>query len=125
MLPSGEERFRVLFERSSVGMAFVALDGTVIAVNPAACKLCGRTEQELVGSPGLEVSHPDDRGDAAGRLRQLTEGQLDEVRLERRFIRPDGTVVWAESLTQAVRAPDGTPLYLANNPGGHHRPQAG
>jgi len=112
MLPSGEERFRVLFERSSVGMAFVALDGTVIAVNPAACKLCGRTEQELVGSPGLEVSHPDDRGDAAGRLRQLTEGQLDEVRLERRFIRPDGTVVWAESLTQAVRAPDGTPLYL-------------
>ncbi len=111
MLPS-DERFRVLFERSPVGMAFVALDGTVLAVNPAACKLCGRPEQELVGSPGLEVSHPDDRADAAGRLRQLAEGQLEEVRLERRFIRPDGTVVWADSLTQAVRAPDGTPLYL-------------
>ncbi len=112
MLHSGEERFRVLFERSPVGMAFVALDGTVIAVNEAACRLCGRSEQELVGSPGLEVAHPDDRGDAAGRLHQLADGQLEEVRLERRFIRPDGSVVWAESLTQAVRAPDGTPLYL-------------
>ncbi len=111
-MPPPDERFRVLFERSPVGMAFVALDGTVLAVNPAACKLCGRSEQELVGSPGLEVGHPDDRGDAAGRLRQLAEGQLEEVRLERRFIRPDGTVVWADSLTEAVRAPDGTPLYL-------------
>ncbi len=51
-------------------------------------------------------------GDAAGRLHRLADGQLEEVRLERRFIRPDGSVVWAESLTQAVRAPDGTPLYL-------------
>jgi two-component system, cell cycle sensor histidine kinase and response regulator CckA len=93
-------------------MAFVALDGTVIAVNEAACSLCGRTEQDLVGSPGLEVVHPDEREEAADHLRQLAEGRLDEVRLERRFIRPDGTVRWAESLTQAVRAPDGTPLYL-------------
>ena len=77
MLHSGEERFRVLFERSPVGMAFVALDGTVIAVNEAACRLCGRSEQELVGSPGLEVGHPDDRGEAAGRLRQLADDQLD------------------------------------------------
>ena len=95
-----------------MGMAFVALDGTVIAVNEAACRLWGRTEQELVVSPGVEVVHPDERGDAAGRLRQLVEGELEEVRLERRFIRPDGAVIWADSLTQAVRAPDGTPLYL-------------
>jgi PAS domain S-box-containing protein len=112
MLPSGEERFRVLFERSPVGMAFVALDGTVIAVNEAACRLWGRTEQELVAPPGVEVVHPDERGGAADRLRQLVEGELEEVRLERRFIRPDGAVIWAESLTQAVRAPDGSPLYL-------------
>jgi PAS domain S-box-containing protein len=112
MLPSGEERFQVLFERSPVGMAFVALDGTVIAVNEAACRFWGRTEQELVASPGLEVVHPDERGEAADRLRQLVEGALEEVRLERRFIRPDGAVIWAESVTQAVRAPDGTPLYL-------------
>src|SRR6266511_2180149 len=111
-MPPPDERFRVLFERSPVGMAFVALDGTVLAVNPAACKLCGRSAQELVGSPGLEVGHPDDRGDAAGRLRQLAEGQLEEVRLERRFIRPDGTVVWEDSLSEAVRAPDGTLVYL-------------
>src|ERR1700680_952664 len=111
MLPSGEERFRLLFERSSVGMAFVALDGTLIAVNEAACRLWGRTQQDLVGSPGLEVVHPDEREEAADHLRQLVEGGLEEVRLERRFIRPDRAVIWAESLTQGIRAPEGSPLY--------------
>jgi two-component system cell cycle sensor histidine kinase/response regulator CckA len=112
VLPPGEERFRVLFERSPVGMVLAALDGTLIAVNPAACKLWGRREEELIGSSGGDAVHPDERHGATDRFRQLIEGTLDEVRQERRFLRPDGTVIWADSLTQLVRAPDGSPEYL-------------
>jgi two-component system, cell cycle sensor histidine kinase and response regulator CckA len=112
MLSLGDDRFGVLFETSPVGMAFASLDGTVVAVNPAACRLWGRTEDELVGSPGPQLVHPDDRDEAARGIRQLLVCGVAEVRVERRYVQPSGTVIWAEMVTQAVRAPDGAPLYL-------------
>src|SRR5262249_16418630 len=100
--PSGGERFRVLFETSPVGMALAAADGMLTAVNQAACRLWGRTEQELVGAAGLGLVHHDDREDAAGSVRQLLAGQLQEVRRELRFVRPGGDVVWADWLTRVA-----------------------
>jgi PAS domain S-box-containing protein len=112
MLPSEAELCAALYERSSAGVAFTALDGTVIAANPAACRLWGRSERDVLGSPLLAFVHSGDRDTAAARLRELAEGRLDEWRTEQRFVRPDETVVWADSSMQAVRAPDGTPLHL-------------
>jgi two-component system, cell cycle sensor histidine kinase and response regulator CckA len=110
--PSGEEPFRVLFETSPVGMALAAADGTLTAVNPAVCRLWGRAEQDLVGSPGLELVHPDDRAEVAGQLRELLAGRAGLMRREQRFVRPDGSVVWAEWLTQAAGGDGGSPRYL-------------
>jgi PAS domain S-box-containing protein len=92
-------------------MALTALDGTVVAVNGAACELYGRSAEELVGSPGIDVVHPDDRAASAVNMERLACGRVGSIRQERRFLRPDGTTVWADSSTQAVTGPDGHPLY--------------
>src|SRR5436305_2451005 len=68
------ERYRTLFEGSHVGMAFVAPDGTVLEVNPAACELWGRSAEELVGMPGTELPHPDDLAGARAGMARVTEG---------------------------------------------------
>jgi PAS domain S-box-containing protein len=109
---SGEERFRVLFETSPVGMALAAVDGTLTAVNLAACRLWGRPERELVGSPGLDLVHPDDREEAACQVRLLLAGQVEELRRERRFVRPGGSVVWAEALMRVAGGDGGPPQCL-------------
>jgi PAS domain S-box-containing protein len=112
VLDPGDHRLHVLFESSPIGAVIVSLDGTVLAVNPAACRLWGRTEDELVGSPAQGMVYPDDRDDALGSLAELLDDRVDEVRSERRYLRPDGSVTWSEAVSQVIRAADGAPLYI-------------
>ncbi len=72
----------------------------------------GRSEDELVGSAAPQVVHPHERADSLGNIAELLEGRGDEVRREGHYLRPDGTVVWPEAVTQVVRSAAGTPLYV-------------
>ena len=56
-----QERFQKLFETSMDGILLTAPDGSIFAANPAACKIFGRTEEEIlrIGRNGiLDVSDP-------------------------------------------------------------------
>src|SRR5579872_3241732 len=59
-LPADDERFRALLGSPDVGVGLTAPDGTVIAANPALCRLWGRTADEVIGHPAAEMVHPDD-----------------------------------------------------------------
>jgi len=43
-----DDRYRLLFERSQVPMAFGGVDGTLLAVNQAVCDFLGRPASEPV-----------------------------------------------------------------------------
>ena len=59
-LLESEERFRQVFEHAPFGLAATALDGTILEVNPALCRMLGYSEGELVGEHWAKVAHPDD-----------------------------------------------------------------
>src|ERR1700761_7360710 len=83
----GREAFDVLFERSTSAMLFTAFDATILAANPAACRLYGRSEEELRRTPAGDLIHPDDRDQmVANAARVVAEGR-GEARAERRFVR--------------------------------------
>jgi PAS domain S-box-containing protein len=50
-----EERFRSLYENTIDGILLTASDGSILAANPEACRLLGRTEQEIcaAGQKGI------------------------------------------------------------------------
>jgi PAS domain S-box-containing protein len=54
-LHESEARFRALWKHSIVGSLLTAPDGRVFAANPAACRLFGRTEEDIraIGRAGL------------------------------------------------------------------------
>ncbi len=89
----GHDAHRALYEHSPDGVLFTAPDGRVLAANPAACAIVGRTEVEIcaLGRQGL----CDDSDERWAQLLAVRE-QTGRVRGIARMIRGDGTRVEVE-----------------------------
>ncbi|MGB6032462.1 MAG: PAS domain S-box protein [Bacteroidota bacterium] len=110
-LRESEIRFRTAFVQTPVGMAVVAPDGQFLQVNESLCNLVGCDESELqwLGLP--EITHPDDRERFADTLRRLVEGDMTTLNLEQRYLRKDGSTIWAVLVASLVRDQNGQSQY--------------
>ncbi|WP_211235137.1 PAS domain-containing hybrid sensor histidine kinase/response regulator [Azohydromonas australica] len=108
-----EARLNSIFERAPVGLSEIAPDGRLLRVNPELARIVGRGAQALLGLTIGDVTHPDDVPrslEAAARV--LAQG--GSVTLEKRYQRPDGTLVMAQSsLTRLEPEPGSEPRLLA------------
>lgn len=59
-LRESESRFRSVVENSIEGILLTAPTGEIFAANPAACRMLGRTEEELCQAGRIGVADPDD-----------------------------------------------------------------
>jgi diguanylate cyclase (GGDEF)-like protein/PAS domain S-box-containing protein len=106
-----EQRFRTTFDQAAVGIAHVAEDGRFQLVNRKLCQILGYTREELGALTVSDVSHPDDRGVAHALRRKMRAHEIDSFSVIKRYLRKDGTSVWAEVTVSLVRAADGAPNY--------------
>jgi len=86
--------------------------GLIIKVNQALLSMLGYSEQELLQMSGLELSYPEDRELASVPIMELLDGKRETFRMESRFVRKDGQVVWVRQTISAVHGSEGKPLYL-------------
>jgi PAS domain-containing protein len=56
-------RFEGMFMDAAIGMALTDAEGRWVRANPALTTMLGYREDELMGRPFTEITHPDDRGD--------------------------------------------------------------
>jgi diguanylate cyclase (GGDEF)-like protein/PAS domain S-box-containing protein len=103
-------RFEAGFEQGGIGAGILTLDGIPMRVNAAACALLGRPAEQLIGQSFAEYTHPDDPPLGAAVSAWMASGH-DTYADERRYIRPDGTVVWASLHLTLVRDELGEPEY--------------
>ena len=99
--------FDVAFDHAPIGMAIIGADGRFVRVNDALCGMLGRRRGELVGVRDNELTHPDDRERDVELAWRILRGELDSVQLEKRFLRPDGEVVWVIANMTYLRDDDG------------------
>ncbi|MGZ4152190.1 MAG: PAS domain S-box protein, partial [Actinomycetota bacterium] len=96
-----EARFRTVFESSAIGMALVASDGRIVEANAAFAQMLGYDVDELRDRPYAEITHPDDLATDLALAGELFDGSRTSYRLEKRYVRRDGEVVWGR-LTGSV-----------------------
>ncbi len=97
------------FTSSSIGMGLLELDGRWTEVNPALCRMLARSPEELIGHSLLEVTHPEDLDTSAARTERLADGSGTEQTFEKRYLRGDGTVLWARVTSAVAFDDDGRP----------------
>jgi PAS domain S-box-containing protein len=110
-LRASETRFRNTFELAGSGMAHIGMDRRFIRVNRRLCEILGYPEQELLGLTGRQISHPDDLDVINEQRPRLYAGEIDAVRVEKRYLRKDGSVVWVHFSMTVERDAQGRPLY--------------
>jgi diguanylate cyclase (GGDEF)-like protein/PAS domain S-box-containing protein len=110
-LNEAQEAFRHAFDDAPIGIGLVAMDGRILRANRAMGVLFGRTQDDLVGRNVSDLTHPDDAETSDEQRDLLTRDEIDSYRLEKRYVRPDGSVVWAALSVSLVRDTSGQPLY--------------
>ncbi|HEX2150259.1 MAG TPA: PAS domain S-box protein, partial [Actinomycetota bacterium] len=102
--------FDVAFDAAPIGMALFNTDGEYVRVNAALSAFLGRSEAELLGRRDQEFTHPDDRQADVDAAWRILGGEMSTWQCEKRFLRPDGTVVWAMANLTFLRDSEGNPL---------------
>ncbi|HRO48125.1 PAS domain S-box protein [Agriterribacter sp.] len=104
-LQVSEERFSNIISQVGAGIAQTDITGKFIAVNEQYCHLVGRSEQELLALRIEDVTHPDDREQNILLLKRCaTEGK--SFTMEKRYLRPDGSVVWVNNSVSLIKGSD-------------------
>jgi diguanylate cyclase (GGDEF)-like protein/PAS domain S-box-containing protein len=92
-LLDSEAQFRAVFDHSPVGVAVVE-DQRFTVVNPAMCRILGRSAEELVGLSADDVTAVEDLPVNTQVVHTLDSGAVAQV--HKRYRKPDGTTVWGE-----------------------------
>jgi PAS domain S-box-containing protein len=103
-LRASEERWSVLAENSSAGIALIAPNGRFIAANLALQEMFGYTESELQERTVTDISHEEDRASTEARIADVYAGRRRVYRLEKRYLRKNGNVMWADVSSVLVPA---------------------
>jgi len=106
-LRASEVRYRAVFDNAGIGIDLLDRDGRILQVNQTLLDMLGYSEEELHQLTFLDVTHPEEREISKRNLEALMAGEIEFYRLEKRYLRKDRSILWADLTTSAIRGPNG------------------
>lgn len=102
--------FSSIFQQAPIGIAisydddpFSTGDTRYAAINPMYEKITGRTRDELTRVGWASITHPDDVGADLENNRRMQAGEIESYSMEKRYIKPDGSLVWVYMVVTALK----------------------
>ena len=104
-----EDRFRMLFHAAPIGVVVSDLDGHAVEVNRTFCRMLGYEAEELRRMSYEKVTHPEDLAIERALFTAMLDGKRDSYQIEKRYIRKDGQIAWANVTVRMLKSPAGRP----------------
>ncbi len=102
-LAFSEAHFKALFDSTTVCIANVNAEGTILDCNEQYCSdMGGYTRSELIGMSMFKVLKVKDSVESKTKFTQLISGEINHYRGERCFIHPDGKETWMSANVSAI-----------------------
>ena len=100
------------FEQAAIGIAHMTLAEEWISVNQRYCEITGYSRAEILELKVADLTHPDDVPSTRELIARICSGELPEDKLEKRYVRKNGDIIWVHLTVSVVRSTNGEPLYL-------------
>ena len=110
-LRDSQQRLQATYERAPIGISEASPEGKYVGVNEEFCRILGYTKDEILRCRIKDLTHKEDYPREITLYRQLVAGEIPFYRIEKRYVRKNGTIIWAEILRSIVRDSNGAPLY--------------
>lgn len=110
-LIESENKFRKIYEDGPYGMALVNNEFKFLMANNTFCQIVGYEEHELQKLSFIDISYPDDLKNDIDNVAKLIKGEIPVLKTEKRYIRKNGTVIWASLTVTAHYNQEGQFLY--------------
>lgn len=101
----------MFYEQIPIGIMKSSLKGKIINANEEFCQMVGYEKKQLFALGLKDVIFREDYPIVIQLYQQLAEGKIPFYKLEKRYVRKDGKVVWVESKRSLVRNSRGKALY--------------
>jgi PAS domain S-box-containing protein len=111
-LSDSEARFRATFENAAVGVALVGSDGSILRANSSFARMLGYSVEELTTRTFQDLTYPDDLAANLSVLNKTLVGEAQSYCIEKRYVRKDGSVLWANLTVGCVRKSDNSVDYF-------------
>ncbi|NBE81942.1 putative bifunctional diguanylate cyclase/phosphodiesterase [Micromonospora rubida] len=110
-LRDSEARFRAVFTGAAIGIGVAGVDGQITDVNQSFADMLGYSIEELRQINVAALAHAEDAAGMWELYQELIEGKHDSARVEKRYHRKDGSVVWTDLAVSLIRHDDGRPRF--------------
>ena len=114
ILKNSEARFYAVFDHATVGLAQLDITGRFLQINQEFCKILGYTQQEILAQSFTfqQFTAHDDLSLIVEKINQLLDSENTQFRLENRYIRKNGSIIWGNVSIYLQRNADNEPLYF-------------
>jgi PAS domain S-box-containing protein len=108
--------FDMIFDQAPIGIAIAhssdpkSSDDAYVKINSVYEQITGRTKEELINLGWARITHPDDLEENMSKFRKLQAGEIKSYSMEKRYIKPDGSVVWVDMVVASL-APIGENIH--------------
>lgn len=94
----------IIIENSPVGIAlFDENTKKILKTNKSLCEMTGYTEKELLNLNGKDLTHRDDFDETKKVRENLHTGKVDSFLIEKRYIKKDGSTLWAKTYAKSIK----------------------
>lgn len=112
LLGKTQEELSAFFNHAPIGITWREFDvdgnPSINHVNQRFCDIVGLTQEESADVENmLRVTHPDDRPKQRRLMAELYDGKRNLFAMEKRYLRDDGTTVWANLTIVVLRNNNG------------------
>lgn len=103
----------MFYELPFIGIAFTSAETKRwLRFNHSLCEILGYPEEELAEKNWTDLTHPDDIDNDVAQFERVMRNEIDGYHMDKRFIRKDGSVIYAYIDVKCVRKPDGEVDYF-------------